>query len=123
MAMTSIMTTGSDVALKLGAGSALMSDYQMEIAGLRAEAVVNVATRVDWSAAYSTLGSATKFILNDTVSSLIAIEGVAQNMTPYPSRIVAEDMINVNRDITLRNIGILRDNKVKSFVSGGTSTI
>lgn len=121
--MTSIMTTGSDVSLKLGAGSALMTDYQMTIAGLNAEAVVNAATRANWSLLYPTLSSGTKFILNDTVSSLVAIDGITQYMVPYPSRIVAEDMINVNRDKVLRNISILRDNKVKAFVSGGTYSI
>lgn len=118
------MTTGSDVVMKLGAsGTLTMTDDQMSRAGLQAEAVVNVATRVDWSALYPTTGSATKFILNDTVSSLVAIQGITANMNAYTNRIEAEDMINVQRDLVLRNIGILRDQKVKNFVSGGTYTV
>ena len=122
-AMTSIMTTGSAVIAKAGSGvSAAFDDFYTE-QGLLAEAVVNATTRVDWTSLYPTLGSSTRFILSDTVASLVANTAIAFDMTGYPSRIVAEDMINVNRDTVLRNLGVLRDQKVKVFVSGGTFTV
>ena len=44
------------------------------------------------------------------------MEGLAA--ANYPSRIHAEDMINVLRDAALRGISILRDKKTQSFIKG-----
>lgn len=123
MAITSIMSTGSEFYNKVGVGSVYHTEDTYDRWALTSEAVVNAATKANWSTLYATLESGTKFILNDTVSSLVAINAITSDMTPYPSRIVAEDMINVNRDIVLRNISILRDINAKAFVSGGTYSI
>ncbi len=123
MPMTSIMTTGSAVVGKAGSGVSLAYDSFYTEAGLQAESVVNATTRVDWTTRYPTLGSSTRFILSDTVAALVANEAIKFDMTGYPSRIVAEDLINVNRDTALRNLGVLRDNKVKKFVAGGDESI
>ena len=115
-AMTSIMSTGSACVLKAGSGvSAAFDDYWTE-AGLMAESTVNCATRYDWTGSYAVLSSGARFILSDVVSSLVANSAIAFDMSGYPSRIVAEDMININRDTALRGLSILRDKKVETFI-------
>ncbi len=85
-----------------------------------AEAIVNCMTRYDWSAAdtTATLNASVRGILVDTSACLAAIEGIIWDMSGYTSRIEAEDMINVLRDIALRNMSILRDKKVQDFING-----
>lgn len=87
---------------------------------LDVEAVVNAATRFDWSTAdaATTLNTTVRGILIDTGACLAAIEGILWDMSTFTSRIEAEDMINVLRDIAMRNISILRDKKVQDFMVG-----
>ena len=86
------------------------------------EAVINCATRYDWSTkdAAATLTATVRGILVDTGACLAAIEGIIWDMSGYTSRIEAEDMINVLRDIALRNISILRDKKTQAFLQDPT---
>ena len=44
--------------------------------------------------------------------------GISWDMSGFTSRIEAEDMINILRDIALRNISILRDKKTQDFIIG-----
>jgi len=85
---------------------------------LDVEAIVNVLTRYDWSTAdaATTLNASVRGILIDTGACLAAIEGITWDMSGYTSRIEAEDMINVLRDIALRNLSILRDKKAQKFI-------
>ena len=82
------------------------------------EAFINCMTRFDWSTldATATMHASVRGILVDTAACLAAIEGIAWDMSGYTSRIEAEDMINVLRDIALRNMSILRDKKVQTFI-------
>lgn len=85
---------------------------------LDVEAVINCVCRFDFSTAdtSSTITSTVRGILIDTGACLAAIEGIIWDMSGYTSRIEAEDMINVLRDIALRNMAILRDKKVQAFI-------
>ena len=85
---------------------------------LDVEAVINVFTRFDWSAAdtASTLNASVRGILIDTGASLAAIQGITWDMSGFTSRIEAEDMINVLRDAALRGLSVLRDKKVEDFM-------
>lgn len=87
---------------------------------LDVEAVINCLTRFDWSTAdaATALNTTVRGILIDTGACLAAIEGIVWDMSTFTNRIEAEDMINVLRDIALRNMSILRDKKVQDFMTG-----
>ena len=116
--MGNIIVSGAAVH-KAGSGASVLipeAAYTEWISG--AEATINVATRYNWSDAYSTLNEDVKYIVYDTVASLAAIPVVSYDMSGYTSRVEAEDIINVLRDGILRNISILRDIKSQSFAIG-----
>lgn len=83
-----------------------------------AESTINVATRYNWTDVYSTLNDDVKKILEETASCLAAIYCITYDMSGYSERNEAESMINVLRDIALRNISILRDKKQQDFING-----
>jgi len=84
------------------------------------EAFINCVTRYDWIAAdkATALDTSVRGILIDTGACLAAIQGITFDMSGFTSRTEAEDMINVLRDIALRNISILRDKKTQDFITG-----
>ena len=84
-----------------------------------AEAVVSTVSRFDYVTVSGSLQTNIKPILADAISDLAAIHVVAWDMVGYPSRIVAEDMINVLRDGALRNLSLLRDQKGVKFLKDG----
>ena len=125
MAVTSIMTTETEIDAKLGAGvDTNFTETMKDAAVLQAESLVNCATRFNWSdQVTSGVNADVLGLLSDTVSSLVAIQGIAYNLsgeagTGFASRIIAEDMINVLRDGVLRNLSILRDKKSETFMIG-----
>ena len=97
---------------------------------LQAESVINCMCRFNWSNQFSApattaLLPAMWHMLGEVESDLVGIYMIEANMeglaaTKYPSRIVAEDMINVLRDAALRGISILRDKKTQAFIKGET---
>ena len=95
---------------------------------LQAESVINGMCRFNWSNQFSapattTLDAAMWHLLGQVESDLVGVYMIENNMfglaaAGYPSRIVAEDMINILRDAALRGISILRDKKTQSFIKG-----
>lgn len=120
MAFTSIMTTEAEIDQKTGANvSASYTDTMKTAACLQAESVVNCVTRNNYSDAVTAgLNADVQGILSDIVSSIVAIQAICYDMSGYTSRIEAEDMINVLRDGVLRNLSIIRDQKVQEFIDG-----
>jgi hypothetical protein len=119
MAFTGIMTTEAEIDQKTGANvSASYTDTMKTAAVLQAESMVNCIARVNYSDTYSSLNADVKGLLNDIVSSFVAIQAISYDMSGYTSRIEAEDMINVLRDGMLRGLSILRDQKVVTFING-----
>lgn len=110
--------TGSDVVAKAGSGYNTAFNAYIGSAMMRAESMVNLVGRYDFSAAAGSnlIGSSFKPFLTDMASSAVAIEAIEYDIASYPTRIVAEDMINVNRDILLRGLNILKDIKAKEFL-------
>ena len=84
------------------------------------EAVINCASRFDYSAfdAATAITATVRGILVDTGACLAAIEGISWDMSGFTSRVEAEDMVNILRDIALRNMSILRDKNVQTFIKG-----
>lgn len=79
---------------------------------------VCAVARENFVDSFTTLNDDLKHIISDTVTSLAAIPCITYDMSGFTSRIEAEDMINVNRDIALRGLSILRDKKVVDFING-----
>jgi len=120
MADTGIFATTAEILRKAGDGAnttASAEAYTNDFIS-QAESTINVMTRYNWSDAYSGLNTDVKKILSETASNLAAIYIINYDMGGYTSRTEAEDMINVLRDIALRNISILRDLKQQDFMNG-----
>lgn len=113
-----IRKAGAGINMQIS-GSTLIgnSEYVVDEWINEAEAFINVATRKNWIDVYSTLNADTKLILRETAANLAAIYAISFDMSGFPSRVTAEDKINVLRDAVLRNISILRDEKVKDFIT------
>ena len=112
----------ADILLRVGenASATVRAAGWFDTIILDVEAVINVITRFDWSTAdtASTLNATVRGILIDTGACLAAIEGISYDMSGFSSRTEAENMINILRDIALRNLSLLRDQKVKDFIIG-----
>ena len=118
MADTGIFATTTEVERKAGANAssvskaeAYVNDYMTQV-----EALINVATRKNFSDIYSTLNVDVKGLLKEVASNLAAIYVIQYDMSGYTSRIEAEDMVNILRDAALRGISILRDKKMETFI-------
>ena len=110
----------ADILLRVGAnGSAtVLAAGWFDTIILDVEAVINCLTRLDWSArdAAGTLTATKRKILIDTGASMAAIIGIMWDMSGYTSRSEAESMVTMLRDTVQRNLSILRDEKVKTFL-------
>jgi hypothetical protein len=120
MAFTGIMVTEAQIDQKTGAGvSASWTDTMKTQAVLQAENLVNVTARYNFSDVWAgTLNADVKSFLTEIVASLVAIEGVAYDMSGYSSRVEAESKVNILRDAALRGLALLRDKKVVDFING-----
>ena len=118
--MAYIMTTEAEIVQKAGAGkSAAFDTTMMTAANLRAESTINCMARYNFSDTFAaSLNIDVKQLLSDIASSLVAIEAIAYDMSGYTSRIEAEDMINVQRDVALRGLSLIRNQKVVTFING-----
>lgn len=117
MAFTGIMTTEAEIDQKMGAGApAEFTDVMKTASAAQAESVVNVVTRFNFSNDFDNINTDVKGILSDIVSGMVAMEGIAYDFSGYPSRIVAEDKINILRDSILRNLSLIRDRKQIDFI-------
>ncbi|KKL46433.1 hypothetical protein LCGC14_2345630 [marine sediment metagenome] len=98
---------------------------------LQAENLINCSTKHNWSdyftapATTTTLSADVWHMLGEVESNLVGIYMIESNMfglaaTGYPSRIVAEDMINILRDAALRGMSILRDKATQKFMQETT---
>ena len=107
------------------AGANVNSDIATSGAALvewsnNAESFINAATNTDWlsgaNSSYDNLSSTKKRILDDTCSSLMAIDLINFDMSGYTSRLESGTMLDVLNDRVKSNIRILKDNPTKTFV-------
>lgn len=124
MVTTTLCISGT-VINKAGAGMATTlntlfrgTDFVIDTWIVQAEGVINSYTRKNWIDAYGSLNTDVKYVLEDTASNLAAIYAITYDMSGYSSRSEAEDLINTYRDAALRNMNMLKDEKVKDFVVG-----
>lgn len=120
MADVGIYTKNADIVARAGtnANATAVATAATDIYVLNVESFINSATRFNWSDAFAGLNADTKGILTETGACLCAIYVIQWDMAGFTSRVEAEDMINILRDIALRNISILRDKKVQDFING-----
>ena len=114
--MSVFILSGSAVA-KAGAGvsSSIPEGTWTEwISG--AASYINSTTRNNWSDSFLTLNSDVKHILTDTASSLVAMNAISYDMSGYTSRTEAGTMLDVLRDGIARNIAVLKEEKVQTFI-------
>ena len=117
--MGNIVATSGACAYKAGAnvsGSIPEAAWVTWISG--AEAIINSETKYNWSDAYAALDADVKYILDDAVTSIVAINAINYDMSGYTSRSEAQTMIDVNNDRANKSINELKDIKVRDFVVG-----
>jgi len=118
MADDGIWTKNADILAKAGANANAIAKATAatDVYVLEIESMVNVMTRYNWSDAYAGLNADTKHLLKEITSNLCAINVIQWDMSGFTSRTEAEDMINVLRDVALRDLSILRDKKAQDFI-------
>lgn len=118
MADTGVFASTSHVVLKAGAGvngtAATSTSCNIYLADV--ESQINAACRYNFTDNYTSLNNDTKMILREAASNMGAIYAISYDMSGYTSRIEAEDMINVLRDVYLRDLALLKDKKVTDFI-------
>ena len=126
MAFTGIyVPTIAEYQYKIGVGAnpVVSSEPYANVFIEQAESVINMISRKVFAAdtsAFTALPVTTKHMLTEVASDLAAIYAIQFDMSGYSSRIEAEDMINILRDASLRELSLLRDQKQKDFLPKGT---
>jgi hypothetical protein len=97
MADTGIFATTAEVGYKAGAGASATSKAEAYVNSFmtQVESYINVACKYNFSDAYAGLNVDVKGILKECASNLAAIYVINYDYSGFPSRVVAEDMINV----------------------------
>lgn len=111
---------GKDVSADLSATGALgqSADEMLNEMIEQAESEINVLTRIDWVAIFSTLTNARKLILEKVCASLAAMDAVSYDMSNYPAGDFARTTLNVLDGIVQRGLSIIRDDTEKKFIKG-----
>ncbi len=119
MVGTYIMTTETDVLAKAGAGaSSSFTDAMKTAAALRFEAELNATLRKNYSDTYAALNADVKHMISEVVSSQIAKEWIAYDMSGYTNLREAENKINMLDASVKINKSLLIDKERQRFVNG-----
>lgn len=120
MADTGIFATTAEVQRKVGENASATANVEAYINDFmtQAESYINIATRYNWSDAYSGLNADVKGMLKEAASNLAAIYVVQFDMFGYSSLDEAEVMINVMLQRVEMIISLLRDKKTQDFMTG-----
>jgi hypothetical protein len=118
MVDTGIFATTAEVQYKAGAGASAVSKAEAYVNSFmtQVESQINATCRYNFSDNYAGLNADTKGVLKELASDLAAIYVITYDMSGYTSRVEAEDIINVLRDVALRLLTLLKDKKVSDFV-------
>jgi hypothetical protein len=79
-----------------------------------AEGYINGATRYDWVANYSSVGTNFKNMLATAASCLAAIDLISYDKSGYTNLAEADNMVNVLYDRAMNAIKYLADSKLKN---------
>ena len=108
--------TTSGACLARAGRNANISQANLVLYSDDAEAVINTATRKDWTADYSAVTTNFKKILNHCASSMVAMDIINYDMSNFTSRSEAETMLDVLRDGIVRDLEILKEEKNKDVM-------
>ncbi len=114
-----IYTKNADIVARAGAkaNSTAVNTTATDIYVLDVEAIINAATRYNWSDKVTAgMNADVEGILTDTGASLCAIKVIMWDMSGFTTREEAKSMINVLNDRAQKNISILRDIKSQTFI-------
>ena len=114
-----IYTKNADIQARAGinANATAKLTAATDVYVLNVESFINSATRYNWSDAFTAgLNVDVQGILTETGACLCAIYVINADLDAI-GRGTAEDMVNILRDIALRNISILRDKKTETFIN------
>ena len=78
-----------------------------------AEAVINSVTLKDWVADYSSITANFQQILNHCASSMVAMDIINYDMSPFSSRAEAETMLDFLHNGIVRDLAVLKEEKTK----------
>ena len=117
---TGTLATLAECVDKAGALASTISTNEILINqfALDAEAYICCVTRYNWVDAYSTLNTTVRRILTGLCTDLVAINAITYDMSGYTDITEAETMLNVYRESVMRGTSLLRDQKVKVFITG-----
>lgn len=113
-----LCTSGSAVA-KAGANAnstITASGSALAVWSDEAESYVSSLARVDLVSNYGNLTANGKQILNELTSSLIAEKIIMYDMSGYTSRGEASMMLNVIENNIVRNISLIKEDKIKTYL-------
>ena len=98
MVATSIMSTDAEMNAMVGENVDVTgwTDANKTAWGLHAECFLNNLAHYNFSDNFATLNVDVKYILSEYVARYVAVCGITYNINSYPSRIEAEDMINMH---------------------------
>lgn len=119
MADEGIFATTAEVSRKAGANASATSNVEAYINQYmtEAEAMINVATRFNWSNAYAGLDVDKKGILKLAASAKAAMMVIQFDMSGFTSRAEAQTMLDVLRDEYISALSILRQIAAQDFTN------
>lgn len=120
MAYTGIFCTENEVKYKAGTSvnATAVTEAYLNSFVAQAESIINAVCRYNFSDTYATLNGDVKALLTQVASDLAAMYAIQYDMSGYTSRYEAETMLDMLRDSALRGLGLLRDQKVVTFING-----
>ena len=121
MADTGIYATTEEIVMAAGANVTISAEAYTNLFIAQAEGEINALCRKVFAAdaaAFAALPAGGKKILSSTAAALAAIQLIEYDMSGLTIR-EAEDRINILRDTAIRNMAILRDDKVQRFIING----
>ena len=112
--MSWTLTTSGLAISKAGAyanSAIIVSGQTLEAWSNIAEGRIEAETRRTWVDNYAGLSTGVKGILSDVASSLVAIQIINYDMSGFTSRAEAQTMLDVNDNIVIGGLTILKDFK------------
>lgn len=117
--MVEVFTSGQAAIVKAGAGvSPTISASGQVITRFleESEAFINLTSRYDYTANWTSLDTNTKKALAEASANLAGIYLIEYDMSGYTSRIEAEDMINILWARFLQIIDEIKDQKAVTYL-------
>lgn len=119
MAEEGTFCNNADVKRKAGAGVSSVSSAEAYTNDYitQAESYINAFTRHNFTDTYAALNNDVKFILKEATSNLAAIYAIMYDFTGYPSRIDAENKMQICWLRMKHCLRVLKDQKVITYIN------